>query len=64
MSGFDKCQNWLWGHTDFYTLGPRAVSPGVKQQRYEAFHSPTFVVEVKNDRTVSPPPYTSSWYDD
>jgi hypothetical protein len=48
---------WLTGH-----LGWR-LSPGVKQLRREAHHSPPSSAKVMNDGTIPPLPHTSSWCD-
>jgi hypothetical protein len=40
---------------------PRALSPGVKWQEHEAYHSPPFSGEVKNGRAIRPFPHASPW---
>jgi hypothetical protein len=49
-------------HPTSYTISTGAVSPGVKQQRHEADHSPPSSTEVKNSGAIPPFPTFMAWY--
>jgi len=53
----------LLGPPTLLSEGYEGLCPGVKRQGREADHSPPFSAEVKNARSYTSAPNTSSWRD-